>query len=81
MLKEVRTRQGVSQAALADAIGFRQTDVSKVERGVRRLDVLELRAWMSALGTPVAEFVSELDARLSSTEVLGRQRPPQAKPR
>jgi len=71
----------VTQAALAEAIGFRQTDVSKVERGVRRLDVLELRAWMSALGISVAEFVGELDTRLTSIEVLGRQKSPRAQPR
>ncbi len=78
MLREVRARQGVTQAALAEVMGFRQTDISKVERGVRRLDVLELRAWMSALGIPVAEFVSELDRRLTSIEVLGQQKSPRA---
>jgi transcriptional regulator with XRE-family HTH domain len=66
----------MSQEALATAIGFRQTDVSKVERGVRGIDVLELRAWVSALGISFAEFASELDQRLSSAEVLQRQTSP-----
>jgi len=76
MLREARARQGVTQGTLAESIGFRQTDISKVERGVRRLDVLELRAWVTALGIPFPVFTSELDARLAGMEALARQAVP-----
>ncbi len=72
MLREVRARQGVTQGALADALGFRQTDISKSERGVRRLDVLELRAWINALGLSFVEFSQQLDERLAGMETLQR---------
>jgi transcriptional regulator with XRE-family HTH domain len=41
ILVEARTRQGLSQAALAGKLGRLQTFVSKYERGERRLDVVE----------------------------------------
>jgi len=72
MLREARARQGVTQEALAEAMGFRQTDVSKTERGVRRLDVLELRAWIGALGVPFFDFVQELDERLVAMDSIQR---------
>lgn len=75
-LREARTRRGVTQEELAERLGFRQTDVSKTERGVRRLDVLELREWVTALGLSFAEFSRELDARLAALEALQRHSRP-----
>lgn len=73
MLREARARQGVTQGALADALGFRQTDISKTERGVRRLDVLELREWIGALGLNFIEFATALNERLEGHEALRAQ--------
>lgn len=72
MLREARVRQGVTQGNLADALGFSQSDISKVERGVRRLDVLELRAWVSALGVSFLAFATELHERVSAQEDVER---------
>lgn len=72
MLREARVRQGVTQGNLADALGFNQSDISKVERGVRRLDVLELRAWVGALGISFLTFVTELHERVAAREVFDR---------
>lgn len=70
LLRETRAARGMTQTALAEAIGFMQTDVSKVERGARRLDVLELRAWALALGVSLPAFTDELEGRLSNLEAL-----------
>lgn len=43
----------------------RATLVSKVERGVRRLDMVELRLWLQALGASFPDFCQRLDARLA----------------
>jgi transcriptional regulator with XRE-family HTH domain len=64
-LKEVRARANISQEALAASLGEHQTFVSKVERGVRRLDVVELRLWLTALGVSFPEFCNHLDLRLT----------------
>jgi transcriptional regulator with XRE-family HTH domain len=64
-LKSVRVSAGVSQEQLATALGEHQTLVSKVERGVRRVDVIELRLWLHALGRTFPNFCEQLDARLT----------------
>lgn len=50
LLRNLREESGMTQAALADKISNTQTFVSKVERGERRLDVVEFAEWCEALG-------------------------------
>jgi len=61
LLRAKRTAAEVSQVELARRLDWTQADVSKCETGVRRLDVIELRLWLSALGYELADFVRELD--------------------
>ena len=46
-------------------LGKRQSYVSKVERGERLLDPVELRWWCRGLGVDTADFVREWERRLS----------------
>lgn len=62
MLTEARTSAGVTQAELAELIGWQQTDVSKVERGERRLDVVEFLQFAEALQLDAPEFVRRLQS-------------------
>ena len=64
-LREARLEAGLSQLQLADALGQRQTYVSKCELGDRRLDVIELRDWVIALGGEPAAFMAGLEDRLT----------------
>lgn len=64
MLRGLRLERGLRQADLADRLGRGQGLVSKVERGERRLDVIELRDWLDALDSDFLGFVSSLDAEL-----------------
>lgn len=73
MLRNARARQGVTQEALAVALGFRQSDISKAERGVRRLDDLELRQWVGALGLNFIELAQEVDQQLKGREARNSQ--------
>jgi transcriptional regulator with XRE-family HTH domain len=73
-LRAVRERAGVSQERLAELLGEHQTLISKVERGVRRLDVVELRRWLLALGESPVEFVQCLDERIARNSGLRRRR-------
>ena len=54
----------MSQADVARAMGEHQTYVSKVETGVRRVDVVELVRWLSALKLSLTEFAPVLDRTL-----------------
>lgn len=64
-LRNARVEAGVSQAQLAEALGQLQTYVSKCELGDRRLDVIELRTWVIALGGDPVAFMAGLEARIN----------------
>ena len=61
LLKAARREAGLTQTHLAKRMAVTQSFVSKCERGQRRLDVVELRAWCKALGTSFPAFVAHLD--------------------
>jgi transcriptional regulator with XRE-family HTH domain len=57
LLRERRESMGISQGALAHALGWTQQKVSYVETGARRMDVLEYILLAKALGiSPVSAF-------------------------
>jgi transcriptional regulator with XRE-family HTH domain len=66
LLRAMREAQGVSQAQLAALLEQDQTYVSKCETGIRRLDVIELRLWVNALGFEIMEFTEALEEQLTS---------------
>ena len=71
LLRESRQDAEVSQTELAKRLGVGQDFVSKCERGVRRLDAVELREWCFALGIPLPEFIDELDRKLPKLKRKG----------
>jgi transcriptional regulator with XRE-family HTH domain len=68
LLKEVREDAGVTQVGLAEAIDKTQSFVSKVERGETRLDVIQLRTVLVALGTTLPEFAARLEKELGKAK-------------
>jgi transcriptional regulator with XRE-family HTH domain len=73
LLRSARERSGITQIQLAERTGMRQTDISKSERGIRRLDVIELHGWLAALGVSFVGFAQELDDRLTAMALLRAQ--------
>ena len=71
-LWEQRRGAGLTQVQLARKLRETQTFVSKCERGERRIDVIELRAFCGAfkitLKTFVAALEKEMDKKLKSRE-------------
>ena len=65
-LVEAREARAITQVALAKRLSMTQSSVSKVERGERRLDVVELHTWCRALGLSFAAFCRSLDAKLTA---------------
>lgn len=63
-LRAAREQVKMSQIELAARIGEHQTFVSKCERGIRRLDIVELKRWTDALGVGLVSFSKVLDDRL-----------------
>jgi ribosome-binding protein aMBF1 (putative translation factor) len=59
-LEKARRQAGMSQEQLAKQLGWDQTYVSKIERGVRRVDIVELVTICDAIGIDPARFVKRL---------------------
>ena len=68
LLRQVREEVGLKQSELAERLATRQAWVSSYERGERRLDVLELRQVLTALGLDFVDFMVRLDAVLRSSD-------------
>ncbi len=64
LLRDARKNAGLSQVELADRLHEKQSLVSKVERGERRLDIIELRAFCLAIGITLTEFCTQLEREL-----------------
>jgi transcriptional regulator with XRE-family HTH domain len=64
MLIQARTRAGVTQVELAARLGRPQPFISFVERGERRIDVIEFYAIMTALGADPESAFHELIGKL-----------------
>jgi transcriptional regulator with XRE-family HTH domain len=66
MLRAERDKSGLTQQQVATRLKATQSFVSKCERGERRVDVVELRAWCNALGISFHRFVKAFDAACES---------------
>ena len=65
-LVALRKQSGVSQVELAQRLGKTQQFVSSVEQRIRRLDVIELYAYVRAIGGNPEGVVVSLFRRLPS---------------
>lgn len=59
LLREKRLEAGLQQTEVSARLGRRQPFVSDVERGVRRLDLLELQDLAGLYGLDLVELVQE----------------------
>jgi transcriptional regulator with XRE-family HTH domain len=64
MLRDARISAGLTQVELAQLLEISQSDVSKCEQGARRLDVVELKLWVEALGARLPDFLAAFEAQL-----------------
>ncbi|AXA84479.1 transcriptional regulator [Lysobacter oculi] len=75
-LRSAREAAGLTQVDLSEAVGKSQTFVSDVERGVRRLDTVELWEICRAMGLDLTSFVAEFQVAI---EEAGTSKPRRAK--
>ena len=67
-LRNARKKAHLTQEGLAKLLGETQSFISKVERGERRVDVVELRAFCRALKVPFPGFISKLHRAITASE-------------
>jgi len=61
-LRWLRETAGLTQAQLAELIGEDQTTVSAIETGRRRVDIVELRTILHAIGGEALLYAAVVDA-------------------
>ena len=70
LLREYREKAGLTQDELADlltdSLGWHKSQIGKVERVERRIDVFEVRAICIALGVSIFDFWTELEIRIDA---------------
>ena len=66
VLQEAREEAGLTQEQLALRLGESQSFVSKVERGERRLDIVELRQVSLALTLPFLKLAKRIEISLAT---------------
>lgn len=64
-LVKIRKEKKITQVQLASALRVQQSFISKVERGERRLDMVEMLHICELLNVPVIQLVSIVQSRFS----------------
>ena len=65
VLKRMRVESGMTQAQCSAALGRPQSFMSDVERGVRRLDIVQLRDLCLVLKTDLSSFSKTYEQALN----------------
>lgn len=68
VLRSYRALAGLTQAELAARLGIPQTTVSKIESRERRLDLVEMESYLTALGRTLNDLVSDFQAAVERAE-------------
>jgi len=66
LLVGMRNKAGLKQAELAGLLGRTQSYVSDIERGTRRLDLLQLREYCHACDHDFVAFVRRFDKAIAT---------------
>ncbi|WP_313424917.1 helix-turn-helix domain-containing protein [Stenotrophomonas rhizophila] len=69
LVREMRLEAGLTQTDVSSQLGVTQSHLSDVERGTRRLDLIELRDLADVCGVTLGNVVSEFEARLKKRRV------------
>lgn len=64
-LKRMRVESGMTQAQCSAALGRPQSFMSDVERGIRRLDMVQLRDLCMVLGRDLVSFTQAFEDALN----------------
>ena len=71
LLKQCRVEAGLTQVQFAQALERPQSFASDIERGLRRLDLVQLRDICIALNIGLVEFVQRFEDELALSKGAG----------
>ncbi|MFV3411224.1 helix-turn-helix domain-containing protein [Pseudomonas sp. NY15436] len=64
VLKQRRQDAGLTQEECSRALGRPQSFMSDVERGVRRLDIIQIRDLCKVMGCDLTDLITEFECKL-----------------
>jgi transcriptional regulator with XRE-family HTH domain len=70
LMVQKRMRSGYGQQALADALGWNQSIIAKIESVQRRLDIIELIRIANVLEFDASKLVKEIQQRMEQTRTF-----------
>jgi transcriptional regulator with XRE-family HTH domain len=65
-IRELRLAASMTQAEASKALGKDQSYISNIERGVRRVDVIELRDLCRLAATDFMTFMAEMESEIGT---------------
>ena len=74
LLQHERKFLKLEQNVIAHKMGVRQEDISKIESGTRRVDILELIEYAEALGFSITEIAWKIETYLTTLRLLPLQK-------
>lgn len=68
VLKRMREQSGMTQTQCSAALGRPQSFMSDVERGIRRLDIVQLRDLCQVMGSDLPTLINSFEQALGTQE-------------
>ncbi|MBX8612686.1 helix-turn-helix domain-containing protein [Pseudomonas capsici] len=68
LLRTIRENANLTQSECSRSLGRPQSFMSDVKKGLRRLDIVQLRDFCAVLGYELPRFISEYEEALMSSE-------------
>jgi len=75
-LKKLRQQEGISAAALAEAIGSTQQQISRYENAQNKISASQLYVLARSLSVPLAWFFLDSEATTPTASLISEKNPP-----
>lgn len=73
LVRDIRLEANLTQTYVSEQIGRSQSFMSDVERGTRRLDMVQLNDLAQICGRSLSDVVAEFEARLKKKRIPGKR--------